>query len=78
MHKFLRKNLAAKGSCKKQHSKYQTKYFRESSEYAAILCPGTKIMAHVYIFIVEHFQHKGLWAILNDNKCLFIFNRCHT
>jgi len=29
---FLKKNLVAKGSCKKEHSNYQRKYFSESSE----------------------------------------------
>jgi len=32
MHNILKKNLAAKGSCKKEHSNYQTKYFSESNE----------------------------------------------
>jgi len=32
MHNSLKKNLVAKGSCKKEHSNYQRKYFSESSE----------------------------------------------
>jgi len=32
MRNFLKKNLKAKGSCKKEHSNYQRKYFSESSE----------------------------------------------
>jgi len=32
MHNILKKNLAAKGSCKKEYSNYQTKYFSESNE----------------------------------------------
>jgi len=29
---FLNKHLVVKGSCKKEHSNYQTKYFTESSK----------------------------------------------
>jgi len=32
MRNFLKKKLVAKGSCKKEHSNYQRKYFSESSE----------------------------------------------
>jgi len=32
MRNFLKKNLVAKDSCKKDHSYYQRKYFSESSE----------------------------------------------
>jgi len=32
MRNFLKKNLVAKGGCKKECSNYQRKYFNESSE----------------------------------------------
>ena len=32
MRNFLKTSLAAKGSCKQEHSNYQRKYFSESSE----------------------------------------------
>jgi len=32
MRNFLKKNLVAKGGCKKEHSNYQRKYFSESSK----------------------------------------------
>ena len=32
MRNFLKKNVVAKGSCKKEHSNYHRKYFSESSE----------------------------------------------
>jgi len=32
MRNFLKKNLVAKGSCKKEYSNYQRKYLSESSE----------------------------------------------
>jgi len=32
MRNFLKKNVIAKGSCKKEHSNYQRKYFSEPSE----------------------------------------------
>jgi len=32
MRNYLKKNLVAKGSCNKEHSSYQRKYFSELSE----------------------------------------------
>jgi len=73
MHNFLKKNLVAKGSWKKEHSNYQRKYFSESSESMDVSKSHAECnVAHFSRSKVEILQCTVIKKVIQEKKACVV------